>query len=215
MGNHRDLAARIWRTIVCSGAMLGVPIVAAADAPDPTPPRTAESRPAPPAPDADSQRRAAIQRELDVLDARIDVLGQEVYKMGNTTSEPHRAAVAEYERLRAEREALTAAANLIGATPPVADVLQTLDQLRNAKTDPQRVAARAALRRQMEVRDLQARIRVATDEVSTAQSDAERAAAKTKLAALQKELAAKQADPAKRPRANGNGRPLGRGFILA
>jgi hypothetical protein len=213
MGNHRNTAARIWRTIVCSGAMLGAPLGAAADTPN------QDAKPAPAKLSLDEQRTAALEREIAAIDVKLGdtsdsprTEGQ--YKMKKIPADTSLGAQ-EQSKLMAERKALQDAAKLVGNKPPP-DVLAAIDQLRNAKTDAQRTEARAAIRGSIEVNDLITRVNKAIEDVTNAQNDADRTAAQAKLKALQKELDAKKAEVAKRrPRAPERERPIGRGFILS
>jgi hypothetical protein len=66
MAKHRELArelysARIWRSVVFAGAMLGAPTIASADTP---PTRQAATKPAPPKPEGPADKA----KRIEVLD---------------------------------------------------------------------------------------------------------------------------------------------------
>jgi peptidoglycan hydrolase CwlO-like protein len=193
-----NVYGKIWRTVVFSGAMLGAPGVALADAPAKKGP--AETKPAPPPPPKANLDQ--LQKDMVELDKKIAAAIDAV--AAAQTDKDRTAAVAKLAALRKEKAALQdkiAAAKGGDAKPKVEP---SLDKL------------------QREMDELNAKIDKAVDAVMAAQSDADRSAANAKLKALRKDkealeakITAEKARLAKRPRAKDEDRPIGRGFILA
>jgi hypothetical protein len=206
MANHRETAARIWRTIVCSGAMLAVPLTADAGTGKTVPPQAnpAPTKTAAPAPEPAKQAPSA-PRPPGKFNAA-----------ASAANELETEAAAQ----KSKAEAWTEAAKLAkGATDSQALAAKAIEQYHNGKTEPQRVGAYLVLQRLAQVspegteQDLFARLDKAIQAVTNAQNDADRNAARTKLTALEKELADLRNPP--RPRAQPRERPIGRGFVLA
>ncbi|MEO8706337.1 MAG: hypothetical protein ABI867_40280 [Kofleriaceae bacterium] len=245
-----ELANRIWRTVVVSGAMLGG--IAAADTPKPQPqqakPITREAAIASlqaelrandvqvaAAIDAitktktDADRKAATAKLAEVRKARA-VLEDKLATIQKAagTGKSEETAKREQE-LRDLEVQLGAAVDAVIASKTQAErdaAKARLDKLR-----AQKVAAEAALAKTLppqtplqkleaETAELSARVALAIDAVTAAQTQADRDAATAKLKSLQAEKQALEvritAEKAKaRPRTNPDERPVGRGFVLA
>jgi hypothetical protein len=227
MGNHRDTAARIWRTIVCSGAMLGTPL-AAADTPKQAPAKEVPAKTAPakttPAKPVPAHVAVVAELELDAtamiseINRAIEAIEAAQSDAERTTAKNKLAAAQQEQAILQEAIALAKRAKDVGDLTARATAEVTA-----AKTEMDRAAARLVLQRLGKVlpggseQDLVVRINQAIEAVNNAQNDADRSAAKAKLAALQKEAEKKQkaAEAARRPRTPAQDRPTGRGFILS
>jgi len=209
VSKHADLANRIFRTVVFSGAMLGSAVPAMADAP--VPPRQAkpvESKPAPPKPDTWD----TVDKAIAATDKQID------------------AAVIDYAAaLKA------AAAREEGSGTMMALASSKLDGLRKARAELVERLAKTTRPPFVNVKVAPAvetaeaayaaattRLFASLDAVSAAQQDAEMkkamgqadAARKTRVLAAAKVKAART-KANKRPRAPESERPTGRGFVLS
>ncbi len=196
MTKHAD---RIWRTVVFAGAMLGAPLISAAD--------TKAAKPAPKAPDKQvkpapppADTVASVQKELDAVTKKIEVATKSVTDA--QTDADRKAGQAKLEAARREK----------------VDIDKRLAALK-AKQPPTNDTPVAGLEKQ--IVELDTKIAAAADGVIAAQNEADRKAATAKLSQLRKDkvelenkLAAEK-KAAQRPRTNESDKPIGRGFVLA
>jgi hypothetical protein len=207
VSKHADLANRIFRTVVFSGAMLGT-AVAPALAQQPNPP--AQGAPAPKAP-MKADTWDSVNKEIEATDKKLDAA---VVKLVAA----HKAAVAKKDAPAPDAALISAVADLRTArtdldgrlakttrTPfanekAAPDVEKTEKALGEAET--KLFAAVDALNNAKEIADR----KTAITGVETARKERTAAAAKVKAARVK---------AAKRPRAVAEERPTGRGFILS
>jgi len=226
-----ELASKIWRTVVFSGAMLGAPL-AAADSPPVELVVAADDK---------------LQTELAELDKKLATA-----TAAAKTSKDSAASRASLDALQRERALLVERIKVAATERELNDLdaklKAALTGVAAAKTDAERGVAKQRLeaiqkaravvverisaslvlrdvaRLERELTNFDAKVNEAVDAVVAAQHDADRQAAKARLVALQRtksELEAKlaavkaRATAAKRPRAPEQDRPIGRGFILS
>ena len=226
-----ELASKIWRTVVFSGAMLGAPL-AAADSPpakqvvapddklqtelvELDKQLAAATTAAKSSKDAVASRASldALQRERALLVERIKVAATE--RELNDLDAKVKAALTAVASARSDAERGVAKQRLEAIQKTRAVVVERISAS---------LVLRDVARLERELTEFHAKLDAAVDAVVAAQDDADRQAAKARLVALQKtraELEAKlaavkaRATAAKRPRAPEQDRPIGRGFILS
>lgn len=207
MAKHRELAsivyastlgrasaARIWRTVVMSGAMLAAPAVARAEEPKQAP--VADKAPV-------KEIRTAGQITADLTDRDAKIAAQVQVIVDATTPEARTAGKAELDRLVAERKALRS-------------------ELRALKIKPALTSA-AVVRAELALTANEAKQIKLAGSIATARTDKQRDAFKAQLVAaqtdrtrLETKLVAAREDAARpRPRKPVTDRPIGRGFILS
>lgn len=207
MSKHADLANRIFRTVVFSGAMLGSAIPALADQQPPPQqgaPAPRESRPAPVKPDT----WVSVTREIEATDKKLDVaIGKLVagYKAKKDGSAPDAALAATVADLRAARAGLDA--RLAKTTRPA---------FANEKAVPEVEKTEKALG------EAEANLFAAVDTLTAAKEAAD---VKTAITGVEKARKARTTAVAKvraartkanrRPRTPVEDRPVGRGFVLS
>lgn len=189
-----ELTARIWRTVVFSGAMLGAPLASA---------QPAQGKPAPVKP---ADTHASVSKELETnttaLGAAIDAY-VEARKQLSAKEEGGAVTTAGMSRKVADlRKARVAIEARLKKLPKPAGVVVT--------------PAAAKLESDLAAQD--AKIFAALDAEKSDRTDAHFKATTEKLAALRAErltIYRKLMAELKRPRSDENERPLGRGFVLA
>lgn len=201
MGKNRQLAsvvsAKIWKTVVFSGAMLSAPLASADPAPQQAP--VARKEPV-------KEVRTADQINADLADRDLKINVQIDLVVAAASDADRAVAKSELDKLDKERKALRA-------------------ELKALKLKPAPGTTSAAvIRAQLALNTNELKIMRYASAVATAKLDKEREAAKLKLAAARKDREAMQAklaiakeDAAKpRPRTPpAEVRPTGRGFILS
>lgn len=200
MSKHGDLANRIFRTVVLSGAMLGTPIMAAAEDPAPKNPPGQAAKPAPPKADTWD----AVNKELESNHTKLDgAVG--TYIASLKAKKDQDKALAKVTELRTARTALE---ERIGKT--------TRPPFKNEKAAPAVEAAEAKWT------EADKNLMSAIDAVSAAKEDADVKTAVTALEKAKKDRAtawtkvkAERTKANKRPRPPQEERPVGRGFILS
>ena len=208
MSKHADLANRIFRTVVFSGAMLGTVAPAAADQPAPPQanPAPKEAKPVPPKPDTwDS-----VNKEIEANDKKLDAAIVKFIAAHKATAKPDpkggggtdlALAQGTYDSLRKNKTDLEARLAKTTRTPFVnekaaPDVEKTEKAL--AEADTKLFAAIDGINGE--------KLKETTAAAETARKERVAAAAKVKAA---------RTKAAKRPRAVAEERPTGRGFILS
>lgn len=182
-----ELAARIWRTIVFSGAMLASPVAGAEKAPEPSPTKPAPSRPAPPP--QPPQTVESLTEQIARLEAWI---ATEKEAVANAKDDAARRAaqqrLARYQREKTGLEARRATLVLEALQKQLAELNTRIEAA---------IAAVSAAKSDAELKAAKARLETL----------------KAEQAALNQKIAA--ARPAKRPRNGDADRPTGRGFVLS
>lgn len=212
MSKHADLANRIFRTVVFSGAMLGS-AVALAQQPKPNPPAQGApapkdaSKPAPVKPDT----WVSVNKEIEATDKKIDAA---VVKL----IAAHKAAVAKKDAPAVDAALATAVTDLKTARTDLDGRLAktTRDPFANEKAAPDVEKTEAALV------EADTKLFAAVDALEAAKEVADRKTAITNAEAARKarvtaaaKVKAARTKAAKRPRAVAEERPTGRGFILS
>jgi hypothetical protein len=197
VSKHGDLANRIFRTVVLSGAMLGTPILAAAEDPQPKNPPGQAAKPAP-------ETWDSVNKQLEANHTKLDgAVG--TYLAALKAKKNQDAALAKLTELRTARTALDE--RLAKTTRP---------PFKNEKAAP---AVEAA---ETKFADAEKNLMSSIDAASAAKEDADVKTAITNLEKAKKDDAvawtkvkAERTKAAKRPRPPQEERPVGRGFILS
>ena len=211
MSKHADLANRIFRTVVFSGAMLGT-AVAPALAQQPNPP--AQGAPAPK--DAKSipakpDTWVSVNKEIEGADKKLDAA---ILKLVGA----HKTAVAKKDAPAVDASLISAVADLRAARTDFDARLAktTRDPFVNEKAAPDVEKTEKALA------EADTKLFAAVDALNNAKETADRKTAITGAETARKERVAAAAKvkaartkAAKRPRAVAEERPTGRGFILS
>ncbi|MDQ3336355.1 MAG: hypothetical protein M4D80_14395 [Myxococcota bacterium] len=209
MSKHADLANRIFRTVVFSGAMLGTAVAPAlAQQPNPpTQPAPKDSKPAP----VKADTWDSVNKEIEGADKKLDAA---IVKLVAA----HKAAVAKKDAPAVDAALVSNVATLRTARTDLDGRLAktTRNPFLNEKAAPdvekmEKTLAEAATK-----------LYAAVDGLNNAKETADRKAAITTVETARKERVAAAAKvkaarmkAAKRPRAVAEERPTGRGFILS
>jgi hypothetical protein len=202
VSKHSDLAQRIFRTVVFSGAMLGGVAPALAD--QPVPPKQG-------APVAKAETWAQVSLQIDVADKKVDAAILKVIAA-------HKAAAAGKKNAG---ELLTTSASDYEAAR---DARTALDARLAKTTRPPFINDKAAPdveKTEKALADADAKLHAAVETLQAAEGPdpkpaiaAVESARKSRVTAAAKVRAAR-AKANRRPRAQTNARPTGRGFILS
>lgn len=201
MSKHGDLASRIFRTVVLSGAMLGTPIIAAAEDPAPKNPPGQAAKPAPP---AKADTWDSVNKELETNHTKLDgAVGTYIASLKAKKNQD--TALAKVTELRTARTALD---ERIAKT--------TRPPFKNEKAGPVVEAA------ETKFAEADTNLMAALDATAAAKEDADVKKAVTNLVAAKKARAtawtkvkAERTKANRRPRPPVEERPVGRGFILS
>jgi hypothetical protein len=185
--------SRIWRTVVFSGAMLGAPLAAAEDPKEKGGERLKKPPPPTPLELAGKELVDATKRVIDATDALTNA----------KTAAERSLAKTKLDAARKDKKAAEAKYSTLAppAPPPPASVAKL----------------------EKELADHDAKINAAIDAVATGKSDPDRKKALAQLEGLRKErvtlngkvVAERNKYINKRPRADDEERPRGRGFVLS
>ena len=208
MSKHADLASRIFRTVVFSGAMLGTVAPAMAEqAPPPQQNAPKEAKPVPPKPDTwDS-----VNKEIEASDKKLDAA---IVKLVAA----HKAAVAKKDAPAVDATLATTVADLKTAR---ADLGTRLAKTTRAPFINEK-AAPDVEKTETTLGEADTKLFASIDTLNNAKEIADRKTAVTGVETARKERTAAAAKVKaartkanKRPRAPVEERPTGRGFVLS